>query len=72
MSLILKKLDKIEKRLDKIENDIENINEGIKRNDANINLITRLYFILRDPIIELLKATENYSQIEKNTKLIRN
>lgn len=58
-NIILNKLELIEKKITKMEKEIDEIRNGIIRNDANITLMTRLYFILRNPIIKLLKITGN-------------
>jgi hypothetical protein len=73
MDLSTHNTDDIQKRLDEIVTKLENIEAGIKRNDVHNDWIVRMYFVIKDPIVDFCRKI-GIVQIDDNTvhRTIRN
>jgi hypothetical protein len=58
-------MDDINSRLAKIEEDISEIKKSLQRNDVHISFMTRLYLILRHPLVNLIP---NFGTVESDKK----
>lgn len=65
------KLFKLDKKLDKIDEKVSFIQNGIKRNDAHITFVTRVYFMLKNPLIKLLNffGRNDYEPLIENDEV---
>ena len=67
--------NKIHKRLDDIEKQLNEIQQGIHRQDVHNNFITKVYFMIRNPMIKLITyfdTTQKFNLIEKEINTIQN
>lgn len=49
-------MESIDNRLARIEGDILEIKNSLRRNDVHISFITRLYLMLRQPIMKVMSS----------------
>jgi len=54
---------KLEKKIDILTHKVSNIEDGIRRNDAHISFITRIYFVFRDPMIKMANFVKGFNFI---------